>query len=212
MAESVKVGYVRVSTKDQNIERQMKQMREQGIDERHIFVDKESGKDFRREKYQAMVQFLREGDEVYFTSLDRMGRNYNEIACEWERITKEIGANIIILDMPILDTRNSKDLTGTLIADIVFKLLSYVAQNEREKIRSRQREGIEIAKAEGKYKGRKLIEVDKEAFEREYGKVVRKECTAREAMKVLGLKPNTFYRVVSDFKNMTGQWGPEKEN
>lgn len=202
----IKVGYVRVSSRDQNEARQIEQMKTIGIDERHIFVDKESGKDFNREQYKAMISMLREGDEVYFTSLDRMGRNYDEIAHEWERITKEIKANIIILDMPILDTREHKDLTGQLIADIVLKLLSYVAENERQKIRARQAEGIAIAKAEGKYTGRKPITVDKTMFEQWYGKVKRGECSARYAMSQLNLKTNTYYRFCHEFTERTGLW------
>ena len=207
MAEPAKVGYVRVSSKDQNEARQVQQMLEIGIDERNIFIDKESGKDFNREKYQAMIGWLREGDEVYISSLDRLGRNYDDMSKEWERITKQIKANIIVLDMPILDTRKNRDLTGTLIADIVFKLLSYVAESERNKIRGRQREGIEIAKREGKYKGRKPIEVDKLKFEEMYAKVKRGECTNKYAMKVLGLKTTTYYKFVNEYTTQTGAWG-----
>lgn len=209
MAEKAKVGYARVSTKEQNLARQLEAFEKIGIDERNIFIDKESGKDFNRDGFKAMLRYLRKGDEVYFTSLDRMGRNYDEMAEAWRVITEEIGADAIVMDMPILDTRESRDLTGRLISDIVFKLLSYVAQTEREKIRTRQAEGIAIAKAEGKYKGRKPIAVDKEQFEKMYGKAVRGECTHKYAMSVLGLKPNTYYRNVADFKNMTGIWGKD---
>lgn len=204
----MKYGYVRVSSKDQNEARQIKQMRDAGVEAGNIFLDKQSGKDFNREQYQSMLQALRPGDEVYFTSLDRMGRNYTEIVSEWSKITKELEADIVILDMPLLDTRQSKDLTGRLISDIVLQLLSYVAQSEREHIRQRQAEGIAIAKAAGKYHGRKPIEIDKGAFEHEYGKVVRGECTARAAMAELGLKPNTFYKAVQNFKEKSGPWQP----
>ena len=203
---NIRIGYVRVSSKDQNEARQLEQMKSLGIEDRHVFVDKESGKNFEREQYKAMISMLREGDEVYFTSLDRMGRNYDEIAKEWERITKEIKAHIIILDMPILDTRSHKDLTAQLISDIVLKLLSYVAENERQKIKARQAEGIAIAKSEGKYVGRKPITVDKAAFEEWYGKVKRKECSARYAMSQLNLKPNTFYKFCHEFTERTGLW------
>lgn len=206
MAENITVGYVRVSTKDQNEARQIEQMKELGINERYIFVDKESGKDFSRPQYQTMIGMLREGDLVYISSLDRLGRNYDEMGVEWNRITNEIGADIVVLDMPLLDTRVRNDLTGKLISDIVFKLLSYVAENERAKIRTRQAEGIAIAKAEGKYKGRKPIEVDKVAFESVYGEVVRGERTNRYAMEKLGLKPGTYYRIVNEFKTRTGAW------
>lgn len=206
MANNIEFGYVRVSTKEQNEQRQVDKLRKLGIDERHIFIDKESGKDFQREQYQAMLAMLREGDTVFVASLDRLGRNYKELSDEWDRITNEKKADIVVLDMPILDTRNKRDLTGTLISDIVLKLLSYVAENERQKIRSRQAEGIAIAKAAGKYKGRKPIEVDKEKFEKVYGEVTRGERTNKYAMQALGLKPNTYYRIVSEFKARTGQW------
>jgi DNA invertase Pin-like site-specific DNA recombinase len=196
-----------VSSDDQNEARQVEKMRELGIDERHIFIDKKSGKDFEREQYRAMVAMLREGDLVCIASLDRLGRNYRETGKEWEFITKEKKADILVLDMAeLLDTRKQTDLTGTLISDIVIKLLSYVAEKEREYIRARQAEGIAIAKAEGKYQGRKAIEVDKDAFEKVYSEVVRGERTNRYAMQKLGLKPNTYYRVVNEYKTKTGQW------
>lgn len=207
MATNIEFAYIRVSSKDQNEQRQLDKMNALGINERYIFIDKESGKDFDREQYQAMVTMLREGDTVYIASLDRLGRNYKELSEEWGRITNEKKADIVVLDMPILDTRNSRDLTGTLISDIVLKLLSYVAEKERENIKARQAEGIAIAKAKGLYKGRKPIEIDKAKFEEVYGKVVRGECTNKYAMKVLGLKPNTYYRFVNEFKTQTGLWG-----
>lgn len=206
MANNITFGYIRVSTKEQNEARQMEKMLELGIDERHIFVDKESGKDFDREKYQAMVAMLREGDLIYISSIDRLGRNYNEILAQWSIITKEKGADIVVLDMPLLDTRNDRDLTGTLISDIVLQLLSYVAQKERENIRQRQAEGIAIAKANGVYKGRKPIEVDKAAFEKIYSEVLRGERTNNYAMQKLGLKRNTYYKAVHEYKTKTGAW------
>ena len=207
MANNISFGYIRVSSKDQNEARQIEKMSELGIDERHIFIDKESGKDFNREQYQAMVAMLRDGDTLYVPSIDRLGRNYNEILTQWSVITKEKGADIVVLDMPLLDTRNDRDLTGTLISDIVLQLLSYVAEKERENIRARQAEGIAIAKAKGLYKGRKPIEVDKEKFEQLYGEVVRGERTNGYVMKKLGLKRNTYYRFVNEFKTRTGAWG-----
>ena len=206
MAKSMTFGYIRVSSKDQNEARQVEKMRELGVDERHIFIDKESGKDFNREQYQAMVTMLRDGDVLYVPSIDRLGRNYNEILTQWGVITKEKKADIVVLDMPLLDTRNGRDLTGTLISDIVLQLLSYVAQKERENIRTRQAEGIALAKANGVYKGRKPIEVDKEKFELVYGEVSRGERTNRYAMQKLGLKPNTYYRFVNELKTQTGLW------
>lgn len=207
MSKSIAVGYARVSTKEQNEARQIEEFKKLGIDERHIFVDKESGKDFNREKYNTMVGMLREGDLVYVTSLDRLGRNYKEIGEQWEHITKSIKADIVVMDMPILDTRNRNDLTGELITDIVLKLLSYVAHRERDSIRQRQAEGIAIAKSQGKYQGRKPIQIDKVAFEKIYAEVVRGERTNRYAMQKLGLKPNTYYKAVNDYKTKTGQWG-----
>lgn len=155
----MKVGYVRVSTIDQNEARQIEAMKADGVEK--IYQDKQSGKDFNRPEYQRMISELQEGDTLVIHSIDRLGRNYDEILEQWRIITKEIKANVIVQDMPLLNTEQTKDLTGTLIADIVLQLLSYVAQKERENIRQRQREGIEIAKREGRYKncGRKKKDV-----------------------------------------------------
>lgn len=207
MANNITFGYVRVSSDDQNEARQVEKMREMGIDERHIFIDKKSGKDFEREQYRAMMAMLREGDLVCIASLDRLGRNYREMGQEWENITKVKKADILVLDMAdLLDTRKKTDLTGTLISDMVVRLLSYVAEKERESIRARQAEGIAIAKAEGKYQGRKAITVDKEQFEKLYAEVIRGERTNRYVMQKMELKPNTYYRLVNEYKTKTGQW------
>ena len=207
MADNITFGYVRVSSDDQNEARQVEKMREMGIDERHIFIDKKSGKDFEREQYRAMMAMLREGDLVCIASLDRLGRNYREMGQEWEAITKVKKADILVLDMAdILDTRKKTDLTGTLISDMVVRLLSYVAEKERESIRARQAEGIAIAKAQGKYQGRKTITVDKEQFEKLYSEVIRGERTNRYVMQKMDLKPNTYYRLVNEYKTKTGQW------
>lgn len=207
MADNITFGYVRVSSDDQNDARQVEKMRELGIDERHIFIDKKSGKNFEREQYRAMMAMLREGDLVCIASLDRLGRNYREMAQEWEVITKVKNADILVLDMAdILDTRKKTDLTGTFISDMVVRLLSYVAEKERESIRARQAEGIAIAKAQGKYQGRKAITVDKEQFEKLYAEVVRGERTNRYVMQKMDLKPNTYYRLVNEYKTKTGQW------
>lgn len=155
----MKIGYVRVSTKDQNEARQIESMSENNVDK--IYMDKMSGKDFNRPEYQRMISELKEGDVVVLHSLDRLGRNYDMIIEEWRKITKEIKANIIVLDMPLLNTTTGQDdLTGKFIADLFLQVLSYVAATERENIRKRQAEGIAIAKAQGKYKGRvrKVIE------------------------------------------------------
>ena len=142
-------GYVRVSAKDQNLERQILAMSELGLPDKRIFKDKKSGKDFERPEYQRLLKKLKPEDVLYVKSIDRLGRNYNEILEEWRIITKEKKVAIVVLDMPLLDTRSNRDLTGTLIADIVLQLLSYVAQTEREYIRQRQAEGIAAAKARG---------------------------------------------------------------
>lgn len=206
MAEGIKIGYARVSSKDQNEARQIKTLAEAGVEERYIFIDKESGKNYERDSYQAMLKVVRKGDTVFVPSLDRLGRNYTETGKQWETITKEIGADIVVLDMDILDTRKSKDLTGTFIADLVIKILSYVAEKERESIKQRQREGIDIAKAEGKYQGRKPVEVNKALFEVTLSEVRAGDRTNRSAMKKLGLKPNTYYKVMKEFDTKTGRW------
>lgn len=207
MAKNITFGYGRVSSDDQNEARQLEKFKELGIDERHIFIDKESGKNFDREQYQAMIAMLREGDLIYVPSLDRLGRDYKEMGEQWKLITEDKKVDIVIMDMPILDTRNQNDLTATLISDIVFKLLSYVAQREREAIKARQAEGIAIAKAAGKYKGRKPIQVDKAMFEKLYAEVVRGERTNKYAMQKMGLKSNTYWKAVKEYQTKTGQWG-----
>lgn len=151
-------GYIRVSTREQNEDRQRIAMREFGIAERNIVLDKQSGKDFDRPGYQRLMKKLKPGDTLVLKSIDRLGRNYSEILEQWREITKGKGAAVVVLDMPLLDTRKGKDLTGTLIADIVLQLLSYVAQTERELIRQRQAEGIAAAKARGVRFGRRPME------------------------------------------------------
>lgn len=199
--------YIRCSTKDQNEARQVEKAKELGIDDRHIFIEKASGKDFDRPVYQGMKNAtLREGDVLYIDSLDRLGRNYEGIVAEWQSLTKEIGVDIVVLDMPLLDTRKNKDLLGTLISDIVLQLLSYVAQSEREKIRSRQKDGIEVAKKEGKYKGRKPVEVNPYKFGKLMGDVKEKRRTATSVMNELGLTRTTFYKLVGEWETKTGRF------
>ena len=142
-------AYIRVSTRDQNEGRQLAALTSLGISEMNLFLDKQSGKDFNRPAYRKIIKKLKPGDLLIIKSIDRLGRNYEEILEQWRHITKEIQADIRVLDMPLLDTSNHRDLTGTLIADIVLQLLSYVAQSERENIRQRQAEGIAAAKARG---------------------------------------------------------------
>ena len=184
-------GYVRVSTKEQNELRQVLALREAGIADRNIFLDKQSGKDFERQNYKKLIRKIKSGDTLVIKSIDRLGRKYDEILEQWRIIAKEKGTAIVVLDMPLLDTRKNKDLTGTLIADIVLQLLSYVAQTEREFIRQRQAEGIAAAKLQGVRFGRKPREKPPE-----YGSLkelwVRGEISAREAARRLGITHRTF--------------------
>ena len=192
-------GYARVSSKDQNEARQLKLFKDYGIDDRDIYIDKKSGKDFDREQYQLLKNILREDDLLVIQSIDRLGRNYEMIVNEWKDITKNIKADIVVLDMPLLDTRQKKDLLGTFINDLILGLLSYVAQTEREKIKTRQRQGIDIALSNGVKFGRPKIDKPDN-----YDKVIddwkNKKITAREAMTLLNLKPNTFYNMVKEYK------------
>ena len=192
---SRKFGYVRVSSKDQNEARQLKAFKDFGIDDRDIYVDKKSGKDFDREQYKLLKNILREDDLLVIQSIDRLGRNYEMIVNEWKDITKNIKADIVVLDMPLLDTRQKKDLLGTFINDLILGLLSYVAQTEREKIKTRQRQGIDIALSNGVKFGRPKIEKP-DNYDEIIGLWKNKQITAREAMKLLNLKPNTFYNMV----------------
>lgn len=186
-------GYVRVSSRDQNEARQLTAMREFGVPAKNIYVDKQSGKDFEREQYKRLVRRLREDDVLVLKSIDRLGRNYDEILEQWRIITKEKKAAIVVIDMPLLDTRKSRDLTGTLIADIVLQLLSYVAQTEREYIRQRQAEGIAEAKARGVKFGRTAKERPAE-FEHFRQLYLAGELSSRAAAKQLCVSQSTFLR------------------
>ncbi len=184
-------GYVRVSSRDQNIARQIDAMNAFGVD--RIFTDMQSGKDFERPQYQKLLSQLSPGDVMVVKSIDRLGRNYAEILTQWRIITKDLQAAIVVIDMPLLDTRNSRDLTGTLIADIVLQLLSYVAETERAYIRQRQAEGIAAAKARGQRFGPKPMEHGPEWDECER-LWKSKAISAREAGIRLGVSHNTFLR------------------
>lgn len=152
-------GYVRVSALDQNEARQLLEMQRLGLKEEYVYVDKQSGKDFNRPNYKRLLSVLKVGDLLYVKSIDRLGRNYKEIQEQWRILTKEKGVDVVILDMPLLDTRTAKDLLGTFIADLVLQVLSFVAQSERENIRKRQEEGIRAAKLRGVEFGRPSIEI-----------------------------------------------------
>ena len=192
-------GYVRVSSADQNEDRQMIALREADVPEKNIFLDKQSGKDFERPNYKKMVRKLKAGDLLYILSIDRLGRNYEEIQKQWRILTKEIGVDICVLDMPLLDTRNGKDLMGTFIADLVLQLLSFVAQSERENIRKRQAEGIAAAKAKGVKFGRPEKEVPDD-----FGKIVRsweqKKLPFEEVLMKCGMSEATFYRRLREYR------------
>ena len=190
-------GYVRVSTKEQNEQRQMIALREFGIEEKRIYMDKQSGKDFERAKYKKLLRKIKSGDTLVVKSIDRLGRNYDEILEQWRIITKEKQVAIVVLDMPLLDTRQNRDLTGTLIADIVLQLLSYVAQTEREFIRQRQAEGIAAAKAQGVQFGRKPMARPASFFLLK-DQWKQDQISARAAARQLGITHSTFLRWVNE--------------
>ncbi len=189
-------GYIRVSTREQNEDRQRLAMQAFGVPDNHVYMDKQSGKDFERPGYMRLMRKIKPGDVLVIKSIDRLGRNYEEILEQWRIITREKKAAIVVLDMPLLDTRQGRDLTGTLIADIVLQLLSYVAQTEREFIRQRQAEGIAAAKARGIHMGRKPMEVP-DMFASVYARWQQKEISGREAAKVLGVAQHTFTKWAS---------------
>lgn len=186
-------GYVRVSSTDQNEDRQMLALRGQKIAEKNIYADKISGKDFNRPAYKKLIKRLKSGDLLYILSIDRLGRNYEEIQNQWRVLTKEIGADICVIDMPLLDTRQGKDLMGTFIADLVLQILSFVAQSERENIRKRQLQGIAAAKAKGVRFGRPEKEIPPEFISliREWED---KKIALSEILKTCQISESTFYR------------------
>ena len=190
-------GYARVSTKEQNEARQLTALREMGIPSENVYLDKQSGADFERVQYRRMLRRLGPGDTLIVKSIDRLGRNYTEILEQWRIITKSKRAAIVILDMPLLDTRQNRDLTGTLIADIVLQLLSYVAQTEREFIRQRQAEGIAAAKARGVRFGRQPMQRPEEFPELKEA-WSRGEISACQAAKALKITHRTFLRWAGD--------------
>ncbi len=194
-------GYVRVSSTDQNEGRQMLALRQMGIADQNIFIDKQSGKDFERPNYKKMLKRLKSGDLLYVLSIDRLGRNYNEILEQWRVLTKEKDIDICVLDMPLLDTRNGKDLMGTFIADLVLQILSFMAQSERENIRKRQAEGIAAAKLKGVRFGRPEVVVPENFGETvklwEKGQISFDEALSRSQM-----KEATFFRRLREYRIM----------
>ena len=192
-------GYVRVSTAEQNEDRQLIAMSDAGVPRENIFTDKQSGKDFDRPAYKKLMRKLKPGDVVYFKSIDRMGRNYKDVIEQWRIITKNKGADVVVLDMPILDTRQQKNLIGTLISDIVLQLLSYVSETERINIRQRQAEGIAAAKKRGVRFGRPPKEMPPD-FEEIIRRWEKKELTMTEITEQYGMSQSTFYKLKREFE------------
>ena len=192
-------GYVRVSSTDQNEERQISALREKQILQKNIYKDKQSGKDFERPQYKKMLKRLKSGDLLYILSIDRLGRNYKEIQNQWRILTKEIGVDICVIDMPLLDTRNGKELMGTFIADLVLQILSFVAQSERENIRKRQSQGIAAAKKRGVRFGRPEKPIP-EGFAETVKLWEKKEIDIKAVLEMCGLKEATFYRRLREYR------------
>lgn len=211
--EGIKIGVGRVSTKEQNEARQKEAFKAIGIEDRYIFIDKCSGNAGnldKRDEYQKAKAVARKGDTIYLDALDRLGRSTNEIKQEWRYFTEEVGCYIVVLSMPILDTRPRENDgavdVSALIQNIVFEVFSWMAQKETEERKRRQRDGIEIAKKAGKYKGRKPVEVNPYEFEKLYNEALAGERTHTYVMEQLGLKRNTYYKLVDEFKNKTGRF------
>ena len=192
-------GYIRVSSRDQNEDRQRIALSEKGVPPKNLYTDKQSGKDFRRPQYQKLLRRLRPGDLLYILSIDRLGRNYEEIQQQWRILTKDIGIDVCVLDMPLLDTRQGKDLMGTFIADLVLQILSFVAQSERENIRKRQAEGIAAAKARGVVFGRPA-----KAAPDDFAEIVGDWESGRQsfqaALGLSGMSESTFYRRLREYR------------
>lgn len=194
----MKYGYVRVSTKEQNIDRQLVEMYAQGLNDKTIFIDKQSGKDFERDEYQKLKKILKSGDLLIIKSIDRLGRNYDMIIDEWRALVNDMNVDIQVLDMPLLDTRTEgKNLVGKFISDIVLQILSFVAENERENIKKRQAKGIRIAKEKGKHLGRPKLKLPKN-FTIIANQYKKKEITLAEALSSLKMNRSTFYKNLSN--------------
>lgn len=194
-------GYIRVSSKDQKEDRQQIALKEVGVERQNIYVDKQSGKDFNRPQYKKMLRKLKKDDLLYIKSIDRLGRNYEEILQQWRILTKEKGADIVVLDMPLLDTRRGKDLMGTFLSDIVLQVLSFVAENERTNIKQRQAEGIAAAKAQGIKFGRPPLPLPDNFYE--VHKAWRsKKITLKQAAEACNMPVGTFYGKARKFENV----------
>ena len=197
-----KYGYLRVSSKDQNLDRQYAALSSYQIPKGNMYVDKMSGKDFERKAYQKMIRNVKKGDLIIIKSIDRLGRNYADIMKEWRKITKEIGADIEVVDMPLLNTRSREDdLTGIFISDLVLQILAYVAETERNFIKSRQAEGIAVAKARGVKFGCRRKELPQE-FEQRYLLWKEGKISTRQAAVELGMSHSTFYRRCKERENL----------
>ena len=192
-------GYIRVSSTDQNEDRQLMAMQSLGIAQTNLYIDKQSGKDFKRPAYKRLIKRLRSGDLLYILSIDRLGRNYEEIQNQWRLLTKEKNVDIAVIDMPLLDTRHGKDLMGTFIADLVLQILSFVAQNERENIRKRQAQGIAAAKARGVQFGRPVKSLP-DNFEEMIVLWSKGELSVAEIAKQSGISESTFYRRLREYR------------
>ena len=194
-------GYIRVSSKDQKEDRQQIALKEVGVERQNIYVDKQSGKDFNRPQYKKMLRKLKKDDLLYIKSIDRLGRNYEEILQQWRFLTKEKGVDIVVLDMPLLDTRRGKDLMGTFLSDIVLQVLSFVAENERTNIKQRQAEGIAAAKAQGIKFGRPPLPLPDNFYE--VHKAWRsKKITLKQAAEACNMPVGTFYGKARKFENV----------
>lgn len=197
----MRYGYVRVSTKEQNIDRQMSALSIENIPEKHIFIDRASGKDFDRVEYKKLLTILEEGDDLIIKSIDRLGRDYDDILQQWQFITKVKKVHIMVLDFPLLNTRNNTDtITGKLISDLVLQVLSYVSQMEREQIKQRQMEGIREAQKRGKRFGRPQIKIPNEflVIAERYNQNM---LTIREGARLLGVSKSTFHNWLKNYKN-----------
>ena len=192
-------GYIRISTKDQNEDRQIIALQQLAVPSKNIFLDRQSGKDFDRPQYRRMVRKLKKNDLLYIKSIDRLGRDYVEIQEQWRVLTRDVGVDIVVLDMPLLDTRRGKDLVGTFLSDVVLQVLSFVAENELRTIRQRQEEGIAAARARGVHLGRPAGP-EPENFPQVWERWRRKELNTTEAAKMCRMPRSTFYYKASKYK------------